>query len=43
VVPLAVKIVDESIKVTAEEQYAFVGRLVTMGRRLEETAERTVE
>jgi len=38
VVPLAMKIMDESITVTAEEQYAFAERLMAMGRRLEERA-----
>jgi len=41
VVPLAMKIMDESVTVTAEEQYAFADRLVTMGRRLEERGKRT--
>jgi hypothetical protein len=39
VVPLAMKIMDESIAVTAEEQYAFAERLMAMGRRLEERAD----
>ncbi|MDQ3886337.1 MAG: hypothetical protein M3308_04825 [Actinomycetota bacterium] len=41
VVPLAMKIMDESVTVTAEEQYVFAKRLVAMGRRLEERAQRT--
>jgi hypothetical protein len=41
VVPLAMKIMDESVTVTAEEQYAFADRLVAMGRRLEERGQRT--
>jgi hypothetical protein len=40
VVPLAMKIMDESVPVTAEEQYAFADRLVAMGRRLEERGQR---
>ncbi len=40
VVPLAMKIMDESETVTAEEQYAFADRLVAMGRRLEERGQR---
>jgi len=36
VVPLAMKIMDESATITAEEQYAFAERLVMMGRRLDE-------
>jgi len=31
VVPLAMKLMDESVTVTAEEQYAFADRLVAMG------------
>ena len=38
VVPLAMKIMDESVTVTAEEQYAFAERLVAMGRQLERRA-----
>jgi len=41
VVPLAMKIMDESATITAEEQYAFAERLVMMGRRLEERVQRT--
>jgi len=41
VVPFAMKIMDESVTVTVEEQYAFAERLVAMGRRLEERAQRT--
>ena len=41
VAPLAMKIVDESVTVTPEEQYAFAERLVAMGRRFEERAQRT--
>ena len=41
VVPFAMKIMDESVTVTAEEQYAFAERLVAMGQRLEERAQRT--
>ena len=41
VVPLAMKIMDESVTVTVEEQCAFAGRLVAMGRRLEQRAQRT--
>jgi hypothetical protein len=40
VVPLAMKIMDESVPVTTEEQYAFADRLVAMGRRLEERGQR---
>lgn len=35
------KIMDESVTVTVEEQYAFAERLVSMGRRLEERDQRT--
>lgn len=38
VVPLAMKIMDESVTVIAEEQHAFAERLVAMGRRLERGA-----
>jgi len=31
VVPLAMKIMDENVTVTAQEQYAFAERLVAMG------------
>ncbi len=41
VVPLAMKIMDESVMVTAQEQYAFARRLMAMGRRLEERGQRT--
>jgi hypothetical protein len=41
VVPLAMKIMDESVTVTAQEQYAFAERLVAMGRRLEARAAET--
>jgi len=41
VVPFAMKIMDESVTVTAEEQYTFAERLVAMGQRLEERAQRT--
>ncbi len=40
VVPLAMRIMDESVTVTAEEQYVFAERLVAMGRRLEARARR---
>jgi len=36
VVPLAMKIMDESVTVAAQEQFAFAERLIAMGRRLEE-------
>ncbi|MCA1707729.1 MAG: hypothetical protein LC808_32455 [Actinobacteria bacterium] len=39
VVPLAMKIMDESVMVTAQEQYAFARRLMAMGRRLEGTVQ----
>jgi hypothetical protein len=42
VVPLAMKIMDESVTVAAEEQYAFAERLMAMRRRLEERGQRTV-
>ncbi len=38
VVPLAMKIMDESVTVTAEEQCAFAERLMAMGRRLQSRA-----
>jgi hypothetical protein len=41
VVPLAMKIMDEGVTVTAEEQYVFANRLMAMGRRLEQRAQRT--
>ncbi len=41
VAPLAMKIMDESVTVTAQEQYAFAERLMAMGRRLEERGRRT--
>jgi len=41
IVPIAMKIMDESVTVTADEQYAFAERLVAMGQRLEERAQRT--
>lgn len=41
VVPLAMKIMDESVTVTPEEQYAFAERLMTMGRQWEERGQRT--
>ena len=40
VVPLAMKIMDEGVTVTAEEQYVFADRLMAMGRRLEQRAQR---
>ncbi len=40
VVPLAMRIMDESVTVTAEEQYVFAEWLVAMGRRLEARARR---
>jgi len=39
VVPLAMKIMDEGVTVTAEEQYVFANRLMAMGRRLEQRAQ----
>ncbi len=38
VVPFAMKMMDESVTVTAEEQYAFAERLMAMGRRLQSRA-----
>ncbi len=38
VVPFAMKMMDESVPVTAEEQYAFAERLMAMGRRLQSRA-----
>ena len=35
------KIMDESVTVTAQEQYAFAERLMAMGRRLEQRGQRT--
>jgi NADH:ubiquinone oxidoreductase subunit D len=32
VVPFAMKMMDESVTVTAQEQYAFADRLMAMGR-----------
>ncbi len=43
VVPFAMKIMDESVTVTAEEQYDFANRLVAMGRRLEQRAHGTAD
>jgi hypothetical protein len=40
VVPLAMKIMDESVTVSAQEQCAFAERLVAMARRLEARAAR---
>ena len=40
VVPLAMRIMDESVAVTAEEQTVFAERLVAMGQRLEARARR---
>ena len=41
VVPLAMRIMDESITVTVQEQCAFAERLIAMGRRLQARAQRT--
>ncbi len=41
VVPLAMKIMDESVTVTAQEQREFAERLIAMGRRLQARAQRT--
>ncbi|MDQ3601689.1 MAG: hypothetical protein M3408_10650 [Actinomycetota bacterium] len=41
VVPFAMKIMDESVTVSAQEQCAFAERLVAMGRRLEARAATT--
>jgi hypothetical protein len=38
VVPFAMKMMDESVTVTAEEQCAFAERLMAMGRRLQSRA-----
>ena len=38
VVPFAMKMMDESVTVTAQEQYAFADRLMAMGRRLQSRA-----
>jgi beta-lactamase class D len=35
VVPFAMKIMDESVTITAQEQYTFAERLMAMGLRLE--------
>ena len=41
VVPLAMRIMDESVMVTAQEQCAFAERLIAMGRRLQTRAARS--
>ncbi len=41
VVPLAMRIMDESVIVSAQEQDAFAERLITMGQRLQARARRT--
>ncbi len=41
VVPFAMKIMDESVTITAQEQYTFAERLMAMGLRLEEKGKRT--
>jgi hypothetical protein len=38
VVPFAMKMIDESVTVSAQEQYAFAERLMAMGRRLQSRA-----
>ena len=43
VIPFAMKIMYESVTVTAQEQHAFAQRLMAMGRRLEERSQRTAE
>ena len=43
VIPFAMKIMYESVTVTAQEQHAFAHRLMAMGRRLEERSQRTAE
>ncbi len=40
VVPLAMRLMNESMSVTAEEQYVFAERLMAMGRRLQARARR---
>jgi len=40
-VPLAMRIMDESVTVSAQEQDAFAERLITMGQRLQARARRT--
>ena len=40
-VPLAMRIMDESVTVNAQEQDAFAERLIKMGQRLQVRARRT--
>ncbi len=41
VVPLAMRIMDESVTVSAQEQDTFAERLIAMGERLQARARRT--